>query len=65
MVKYFLCLAELTCRCAWRGRVALGKARTLAAHAEVRNGFEDLIREGQHHGDLLPGCVPRVLKCSC
>lgn len=53
MVKYFLCLAgaDVPTRLT-RARVAPGRAHTLAAHAEVRNGFEDLIREGQHHGRL-------------
>jgi AraC-like DNA-binding protein len=62
MVKYFLCLAgaDVPMRLA-RAGVALGKARTLAAHAEVRNGFEDLIREGQHHGRLVARlCAARL-----
>jgi AraC-like DNA-binding protein len=62
MVKYFLCLAGVdTPTRLTRAGVALGKARTLAAHAEVRNGFEDLIREGQHHGRLVARlCAARL-----
>jgi AraC-like DNA-binding protein len=53
MVKYFLCLAGtgVTARLA-RAGVAPGQVRKLIAHAEARSAFEDLIREGQHHGRL-------------
>jgi AraC-like DNA-binding protein len=53
MVKYFLCLAGagVPARLA-RAGVAPGQVRTLTAHAEARSAFEDLIREGQHHGRL-------------
>lgn len=53
MVKYFLCLAgaEVPARLA-RAGVEPGQVRTLTAHAEARSAFEDLIREGQHHGRL-------------
>jgi AraC-like DNA-binding protein len=53
MVKYFLCLAgqEVPARLA-RAGIAPGRVRTLAAHAELRNLLEDLIREGRHHGRL-------------
>lgn len=53
LVKYFLCLAgpEVPARLA-RAGVAPGQVRTLTAHAEARSAFEDLIREGRHHGRL-------------
>ena len=53
MVKYFLCLAGtgVPARLV-RAGVAPGQVRTLPAHAEARSAFEDLIREGQHHGRL-------------
>jgi AraC-like DNA-binding protein len=51
MLKYFLCLTgvEVGRRLA-RAGIALGRIRTLSTHAEVRRLFEDLIREGRHHG---------------
>jgi len=51
MVKYFLGLAgpEAGRRLAAAG-VAPGRARRIAAHAEIRRVFDDLIREGRHHG---------------
>jgi AraC family transcriptional regulator len=53
MVKYFLCLAGTGVRGRLaRAGVAPGQVRTLTAHAEVRSAFEDLIREGRHHGRL-------------
>ncbi|MGA2445482.1 MAG: AraC family transcriptional regulator [Opitutaceae bacterium] len=62
MVKYFLCLAgaDVPMRLTRVG-VAPGQTRTLTAHAEVRNGLEDLIREGQHHGRLAARlCAARL-----
>ncbi len=59
MLKYFLCLAGIAVgrRLAHAG-VILGRARTLATHAEVQRLFEDLIREGRHHGrQAVPICT--------
>lgn len=53
MVKYFLCLAGVGVAARLsRAGVAPGQVRTLTAHAEARSAFEDLIREGRHHGRL-------------
>jgi AraC family transcriptional regulator len=53
MVKYFLCLAGkgVATRLKQAG-VAPNQVRMLTAHAEVRNVFEDLIRECRHHRRL-------------
>lgn len=53
MVKYFLSLAGAdTPRRLRRCGVAVGRARQLAAHAEVTSVLEDLMREGQRSGAL-------------
>ena len=53
MVKYFLCLAGADVpRRLIRAGAAPAQVRTLIPHADVRTAFEDLIREGQHHGRL-------------
>lgn len=51
MVKYFICLTgtEAEARLKAAG-LAVGQTRTLASHGEIRSIFEDIIREGQHHG---------------
>jgi AraC family transcriptional regulator len=51
MVKYFLCLAgNAVPQMLARASVVPGRVRRFVAHADIRNVFEDLIREGQHAG---------------
>ena len=51
MVKYFLCFAGgSAAKSLARAELVPGKVRRLSAHGEIRNVFEDLIREGQHAG---------------
>ena len=53
MLKYFLCLAGRGVRARLaRTGITPGRVAVLPANAEVRNLFEDLIREGRHQGRL-------------
>lgn len=62
MVKYFVCLAGAKAgrRLAQAG-VAPGRVLLLAAHAELRGLFEDLIHEGERRGRLAKAlCATRL-----
>lgn len=63
MLKYFLCLQgnAATARLA-RAGIAPGTVRTVATHAEVRRLFDDLIREGRHHGRLTVSLCSALLE---
>jgi len=51
MVKYFLCFAGgSAAKLLARAALVPGQVRRLSVHGEIRNVFEDLIREGQHAG---------------
>lgn len=51
MVKYFVCLTGRRIpRLLGRAELRPGQVRRLTAHGEIRNLFEDLIREGRHPG---------------
>jgi len=53
MVKYFVCLTGASAgRRLRRAGVESGAVRTLAAHAEIRDVMDDLVREGQRPGSL-------------
>jgi AraC family transcriptional regulator len=63
MVKYFLCLTGpgVPARLA-RAGIGPAAVRQLAAHAEVRSLWEDLIREGRHHGRLTARSCAALLE---
>ena len=53
MLKYFVCVAGTgVAKRLRRAGTGPGEARVLAAHAEIRNVLEDLVREGQRTGGL-------------
>jgi AraC-like DNA-binding protein len=53
MVKYFLCFASPAASTALaKAGLAAGTVRVLRSHSGVRSVFEDIIREGQHHGRI-------------
>jgi AraC-like DNA-binding protein len=62
MVKYFVCLAGAAAeKRLGRARVGPGQVHELAAHAELRGLFEDLIHEGQRQGSLTKAlCAVRL-----
>jgi AraC-like DNA-binding protein len=52
MVKYFLSVAGVATPARFkRSGIGSGRARVLAAHAEITGVLEDLVREGQRSGD--------------
>ncbi|EIP98142.1 DNA-binding domain-containing protein, AraC-type [Opitutaceae bacterium TAV1] len=63
MLKYFVCAsgAGLRPRIA-RAGLGNGRARVLAAHAEIRSVMEDLIREGQRSGPLAPAICAQLFE---
>ena len=63
MLKYFLCLAgtEVPGRLA-RAGVRPTAVRKLSAHGEVRSLWEDMIREGRHHGRLAARLCAALLE---
>ena len=63
MRKYFLCLTgtNVPARLA-RAGIAPGAVQSVAAHAEVWSRWEDLIREGRHHGRLASRLCAALLE---
>lgn len=65
MVKYFLCLAGVDAvRRMRRAGLPPGRVRRLVAHGELRSLWEDIIRDGQHAGEMsreICGALLQVL----
>jgi len=63
MVKYFLCLAGPSALAVLgHGGLPPPAVKVLRMHSEVRSVFEDLIREGQHHGRFAPEIAVTLLQ---
>lgn len=63
MVKYFLCVTGgRVARRLRRAGVGPGQSGLLAAHAEIRGIFEDILREGQRTGELAPAICAQLFE---
>lgn len=63
MLKYFVCFTGSNSGPRLRrAGVAPGSAQTLAAHAEIRDVLEDLVREGQRSGVLARSICAQLLE---
>ncbi len=63
MLKYFICFTGTSVVRRLRGTlVAPGRVPTLAAHAEIRSVFEDVMREGQRTGELAQAICAQLFE---